>query len=252
MSSLRDAFELQQDLVRLVYFDESGTGAEASEPIVVVAAVVINGDEQAREINKDVREIYKLLPTGKRDRFEFKAARLFGHYRKFREDSRYRRAMTEFLTVMRKHRLPIQWCAIDRAGFRARPNSKAHSLKPQDFAFFTSAMFVETWFIQNAPNEGGLLIADHGRSEELMLDVIREMRVNGIASANTLPFEHLVDTLMFSDSKRSVGLQMADFANFFLRRHFMEDTLAEPFYGIIRPLYNECLGEDELLFGPKD
>jgi hypothetical protein len=127
----------EKNLVRLVYFDESGTGEENSQPIVVVAAVVVHGDEEMRGINKDVREIYNLLPSNKRDRFEFKASKLFGHYRKFRDDSKYRRVMTEFLTVMRKYRLPIQWCAIDRLGFLARSNKKAPSLKPQDFAFFT-------------------------------------------------------------------------------------------------------------------
>jgi hypothetical protein len=96
------------------------------------------------------------------------------------------------------------------------------------------------------------LIADNGRSEELLLDVVKELRANGIATANTLPFEHLVDTLMFSDSKRSIGLQMADFANFFMRSHLMKDARAEPFYGIIRPLCGECLGEHAVLFAPKN
>jgi hypothetical protein len=33
----------EKNLVRLVYFDESGTGEENSQPIVVVAAVVVHG-----------------------------------------------------------------------------------------------------------------------------------------------------------------------------------------------------------------
>jgi hypothetical protein len=43
----------EKNLVRLVYFDESGTGEENSQPIVVVAAVVVHGDEEMRGIKKE-------------------------------------------------------------------------------------------------------------------------------------------------------------------------------------------------------
>jgi hypothetical protein len=49
--------------------------------------------------------------------------------------------------------------------------------------------------------------------------------------------DYLLDTMLFQDSKKSLGIQMADYANFFYKMHMMRRPDAERFYLIIEPLF---------------
>ncbi len=130
--------------------------------------------------------------------------------------------------------------AIDRLSFeRYQP-----SVKPQDIAFGSVATSIAQWLHELKPPEGGLLFADHSRSEQDWEAAMESMRHGGFSIRNpragtTLdipPLDYLADTMLFQHSKKSTGLQMADYVNFFFKMHMMRDKEAEPFYEIIKPL----------------
>jgi hypothetical protein len=66
-------------IVQLVYFDESGTGSIKEEATTVVAAVLVHGDDQAREINRESQALCSSLKGNRGARFEFKADKIFRH-----------------------------------------------------------------------------------------------------------------------------------------------------------------------------
>jgi Protein of unknown function (DUF3800) len=223
-----------EKIVRLVYFDESGIGDEETQPITVVAAVIVHGDQQARSINRQAAKILKSLPENKQRRFEFKADLMFAHYRKFGDESRYLPMMIGFLEILRRFELPICWWGVDRAGLREQ---RLDRIRSQDAAFALCSICVEKWFQRFADNEGGLCISDDARSEVLLHAAIQEFRLRGFPEANIEQMEHLVDGIYFGDSKSSIGLQMADFASFFLRKRLEGDNKADRFFEIISPLF---------------
>jgi hypothetical protein len=218
--------------MRLVYFDEAGIG---SEPITTVVAVIVHGDDQMPKINADVRAIRVSLPTTKRQRFEFKADVAFSHFRKFGADSLYVRMMRDFLTMMKTNEVVLVACAVELAGFKAHSSGTISAL---DYAFATCAMFAAAWLKENAPTEGPLCIADEGRTQESVNTIIHDLR-NGVPDVDIVAVDAFIDTVFFGPSKRSIGIQMADYANFFLKMHCMGDERAEPFFQIIESLYTE-------------
>jgi hypothetical protein len=148
--------------MRLIYFDEAGTGSIEKEPITTVAAIVVHGDREMPIINAKVRAIRNQLPTNKQREFEFKADKMFGHVRKFGPDSIYGKTMLAFLHMMRELNLPIYARAIDRASFKKYIPFRA---EPQDLAFGSVAVSIAQWLHNLEPPEGGLCVADHSRSE---------------------------------------------------------------------------------------
>jgi hypothetical protein len=55
----------------------------------------------------------------------------------------------------------------------------------------------------------------------------------------TTQFKHILDTVYFGNSHESIGLQLADACNFFIKRHHMGDTSAERFFQMIYPFMPE-------------
>lgn len=228
--------------MRLIYFDETGIGSEREEAITVVAAVIVHGDKQMPLINAEAKRIRDNLPVEKRSNFEFKANAMFSHFRKFKDESSYSKMMTDFLTMMRNFEVPIHYCAVNRAKLEQQIK-KADEIPIRGwtsavFTFIACLAFVAVWLEEQAPEEGGLCIADHSVSRKEMEAVVSYLREMGLIQ-KTVPWNNIVDTIYFGDSKNSIGIQMADYANFFIRMHLAGDKQAEPFYQIIAPLLGE-------------
>lgn len=223
---IEDRFK--KNLVRLIYFDEAGTAS--TQPINVVAAVIVHGDKQMPGINAEVRNLLKKMPVDVRPKFELKADRMFRHVRKFGDNSRYAEMMTGFLSIIRDFELPIEHCAMKR-----NPVERKAGYKINDLAFIRCLSFVGMWLKKNAPREGGFCIADKSRSDDKIHQMVNEYRRMGLIE-NVGLFDNFVDGVVFADSKRSIGLQIADYANFFIKMHLMGDSVAEPFFKIIEPL----------------
>jgi hypothetical protein len=51
----------REKILRCVYLDDAGFGTEKDEPIAVVAAVLVNADQQWKAIERDVNDIIQPL-----------------------------------------------------------------------------------------------------------------------------------------------------------------------------------------------
>jgi len=228
-----------KNLVRLVYIDETGID---SDKIGVVAAVIVHGDKQLPLINREVRPIIAKCPGSDRPNFEFKANRLYSQYRKHGENSIYGEVMHDFLTVMSKFSLPIRYWAVDKPPLEdLRANLPEH-MTVNDMCFVNTIIGTARWMRKNAPDEAAVCISDKSRDEVKLDTYIRAFRGLGPKYIIPVPdsllylYECIADTIFFSDSHKSIGIQMADHANFFMRTHLLGDEHAEPFYKLIEPL----------------
>jgi hypothetical protein len=140
-------------LVRIIYSDEAGIGDEVVEPILVVAAVMIDGDHQWPVIDFVIQGILdKYVPAERRDSFEFKASRLFGQLSKGSNEV----ILREFLRIIETFQLPVLWGAIDRVGMRRNweASGLACSVETiQNFAFVGAAVHAETALAWLWPHE---------------------------------------------------------------------------------------------------
>lgn len=236
--------------MRLVFSDEAGTG-DGTEPILVVAAVVVEGDHQwplIETVRKNLVETY--VREENRATFEFKASRLFAQLGKGNNEILLR----EFLQIISTFQLVIGWGAIDRAGMRthyAAENLACSNEVMQDLAFRVVATQIEIlmrkfWFTERA-----IWLADETRANPEMKAGLRQFQVATPFDEEILPkFEHIIDTIFFGSSKISLGIQLADACNFFIKRHLMRDKSAERYFQMIYPFMINR--DDSALYSPAD
>jgi hypothetical protein len=111
------------------------------------------------------------------------------------------------------------------------------SANPLDMAFRSCAQNVELWFIENAPDELGVLIADDTNEGEKrnLKGVFWQYRGRfTYPDMHRRKLGHLIDDMYFGDSKDSLGIQIADVCGFFISRHLNGYDDLNRFYPIIK------------------
>ena len=228
-------------IVRIVYFDEAGIALEAQEPITVVAAVIVHTDSQWHPLSRACeRLIERTVPKRYRSNFEFHAKDLFSGCKKFRGWKKEERweVLRRFLGIIRGHGLPIVWGAVDRQSLAEwlKPHEiESFGMSVQDVAFLRCAAALETWFREHAPNEMAMCIADEARTHKTMKAILRDSQQTPLKKGFPDRFDHLADTIYFGSSHKSIGLQMSDHCNFFIKRHLMQRDNSERFYKLLNP-----------------
>jgi hypothetical protein len=193
-------------------------------------------------INARVREMRWEFSIKSQYEFEFKADRMFRHIRKNGHCSIYYEPIMAFLQIISDLYLQIYVCAIDRISFK----KYLPLVKPEAIAFGSVAVSIAEWLHTLEPPEGALCLADHSRTELEWESEMERISQNGFVIRNPNDDSLIIDipildyfayTMLIQHSKKSIWLQMADFANFFYKTHMMKQMDAEPFYEIISPLF---------------
>jgi Protein of unknown function (DUF3800) len=221
-----------QKIMRLVYIDESGVGDPNQEPFTVVAGVVINGDTQWKSFEADLGDMRKDFPQLLEDT-ELKARDLFWGRCAFQPWDRESRVslQKELLKLIARHKLPIHAAFVERDFFNGLYPDLG--VKPEDQALVMCLSAIETWFCGNAAGEVGTIIADRTQREKDFKDSLRLYRKAKVGYSNA-KFNHLIEPILFADSKEAWGIQLADHCAFFIKRsHCMKKTDSEEFCKII-------------------
>lgn len=224
-------------LVRLIYLDEAGNSGtnldDPTQPIHVVGGIIIK-DSQWLQIESEVNIlIAHLVPrVADREGFEFHAGDMFQGHGIFdgwpwgaRKD-----ALELLLNLFVSHNLPIVWGAVDKQKHKEK---YVYPAAPHDLAFLLCAERAERWFKNNAKDDVGMFIADETKSKTDMKKSFREYRRKIDFGGRGDCLEHIIDTIHFADSRETFGIQLADAANYFIKRHLIGSARAEPFYKII-------------------
>jgi hypothetical protein len=240
------------NLVRLVYTDEAGIGDERQEPFTVVAAVPINGDTQWRAIDADIVDLRKdhHVPA----HVELKACHIFWGTDAFKSWKREDRVklQRDFLLVLDRYKLKIFYGGIERAHFKQIlapiPPSEVDQ-QPQDIAFLMAMGDFENYLCGDSPGEVGAVIADNSDRENVFKESLSDYRKRPLRGIYNTKFNHLIEPVLFTDSKESWGIQFADHCAYFIKRHLMEKSDSEEYYNLIKGLiWNDSIMASETYF----
>lgn len=126
--------------MRLFYIDEAGTGKILDEPILVLAAVALNPDQDWRELQRHIKAIRrKHLPSEDRENFIFHAKDIFHGTGYFRDKDRRQwprekrlSILADLIDIPRRFGLPVLPVTVDRIAtgkmLQARHQARARGL----------------------------------------------------------------------------------------------------------------------------
>jgi hypothetical protein len=224
--------------VYLAYFDES----ESYDKNIVVVAGVLATDPAIKKMENiffGLREF--LVPEGQKDKFtEFHTSDLFSRRGIFENIDGLDQAAS-FRALEKEG----QWIGRSPLGiFYAAIDCQAHSTtiygnaSPLSTAFRSCLEMIEARLSEHKSEELTIAVFDDPGKKDVRLDLLlafRDMRPKLESfSGNRGPLVHFHDDLYFGDSAFSVGLQVADFCAFFIRRHEEKKANTEHIYDSIR------------------
>jgi hypothetical protein len=222
--------------VYLCYFDDSGS--DSTSPICVFGGIVVSGEDFG---HAEAWSHVAVEHLGLDESFEeFKASDLYFGQRAFEsiDKTKRREAFLVLLNALTVHGCPFIYAAIDKEQLQTVPLfGSAH---PVDVAFQMCLGQLEQWARSRHDHRDGVLtvayedmclvIADEcdGNLKRQMLATFRrkrtKRRIQGGEDVTHRLF-HIHDSMYFGASRDSVGLQMADAANWCMRRYLCGEPL---------------------------
>jgi hypothetical protein len=218
-------------LVYLVYLDDS---CEEHAHQMIGAAIV--HDREFLEIENFLGTVaVEDLPKELHDSFEYHASALFHGKEPFQNVGRDKvlSLLKDVADMVAAVPIPIVYGAVDLKKLRSGIHATA---QPVDMAFRLCLPEIERWFVENAPDELGIFIADDTKNQNQKENLLKAFRANRKLTfsldRNKLPQEnrallrHIHDDMYFGDSKHSKGIQVADVCSFLILRHLQgkQDT----------------------------
>jgi hypothetical protein len=241
--------------VRVVYSDESGTGSERDEPVTVVAGVMLNADHQWHPTLQSIESALRsALGRDETSNFEIRGRNLYHQVR--RGDEKAHTLLSELLLIPKQQRLPIFYGAVDRAGYKlfmqkiyipsvraGRNDEPMGTLDTFKQALDKCMNLLDSYVHAAFPEEQVLWIHDKGMYDDHakeQLNFIRSVGSSGLSEflrlveIGYLQKSHIVDTVYFGDSRESRALQLADVCCSTITRYLRGDTIAVPYYELLR------------------
>src|SRR6267143_2186963 len=244
--------EMQGDnLMRFVYMDEAGISA--SEPLTVVAGVIVNADRQLALAETRIQELLvEYLPD--RALSHFHATDIFSGRKLFHRPQYPLERAIELLkalaSIPREFDLPVALAA-----FHKTPLKKASPAAARDneamthgIVFSLCAMMAERYIREKAgPSEVGKLVAENNTTTQQSIKNMQEMmrgefrttfRQNVFnlfagATENSLPLTKIRTSVFFASKDEEPMLQIADVVAFFVRRFYEGKTDIDQFMDAI-------------------
>jgi hypothetical protein len=250
----------RKSIVRVVYSDESGVGPERHEPLTVVAGLMLNLDSQWHPLLESIEQALREF-LGQEDisRYEIKGKNLYQQIR--RSTPSAEKLMTALMSLPQRHLVPIFYGAVSRAGYmyfmreiysrsvyRSNPEGRMSIVKPTPDAFSEALKFclnrVDSYVHAAFPSEQVLWIHDKGSYDDdakSQLDAVRRLSASELGPIlrqildGYVERSHVVDTIYFGDSRESRALQLADACCSTITRHLRGDSVADPYYELLKP-----------------
>lgn len=244
--------------MRLTYMDEAGIGNPEHEPHVVVAGIIVHGDEKLNAVRKRLRKIVQdHIPTDKQEDFVLTAKEIFnGGGKVFDRDSgewpleRRLKIADEIAAIPKEFELPVAFGWVKRKGFpqtwKLPPGTteREKTLHAFAVAFLSCSASVELWMRNRAPTENTILIAeDNTEAREALRKVHNaHQSENYIASVDRkarmfFPFRHIQEDPLFQSKRPASPLELADFCAYIWKRYLRDtkDARVKRFLNPIRP-----------------
>lgn len=237
--TITSGYELQGILIvmRLIYFDEAGTGDEEVEPCVVVAGVMVDGDRQWRAVESHLSSLVaKYVLADDKEGFVFHAKDIHHGTKRIHRDQYSRELRIEMLRelcmIPSRFELPVIAGYVDRREYKKHhPKlSKAERLvNAQVIAAVSCTAGIEKALrADGSSDEVAILVYENN---DMTKRTIRECHnylklpnaavdaaASGWALESILPFTRIVDTAHFVEKTEAPILQVADAVAFAISR----------------------------------
>lgn len=219
--------------VYLAYLDDSGS--ESKSPIVVVGAVLIP-DFHFVNIEGSAGTIVEgLIPEDELDKFqEFHAAEMYYGQGAFQniEGERRHKSIKAMLSITTNLGVPVIYSAVHK---KKLASAAYGGTNPVDLAFRMCALGIERWISDNNNSALCLIIMDETSDKELKNNIrqgFKALRGKLRPPQWDSRLLHVHDDMYFGDSRDSVGIQVADLCNYFLKRKLENRNDSDEFYDI--------------------
>jgi len=216
--------------VRLVYMDESVADFRHS----LIGAVLVNDLEFGHTEGYMGFIIEQYVPEEIWEEFEFHASDVYHGNKPFENLGREKaiEILRQCCSMVRQMKTPIVYGAVDAHKLRG---SLFATSTPLDVAFRLCIPEIERWFVENDPEQMGIIIADDPsnnhyktqmqsafRSFRKKIRVTTEKDSEGKllkAREEKGTLDHIHDDMYFGNSNFSKGLQVADVCSWVIQRH---------------------------------
>lgn len=238
--------------MRFAFIDEAGTSQY--DPHVVVAAVLIHGDEQLIAIEEHLeRLVEKHIPPDARLNFTFHLKEIWSGAKYFKDRKIWpieRRAdiMNDLTNIPDLFELPIAFAFKERRYFlndhpEFSQNPQGADIGLHSIVFTACTAVIEKMMLEIYSEEIAQLVAeDHEQARATIKEVHSYLRdeakwelANKLANPNVenralFPLQRIRGGIQFADKHESRPLHIADMCAFFIRGHLRGQPLAEQYY----------------------
>jgi hypothetical protein len=238
--------------VRFVFLDEGGISQY--EPWVVVAGIIVNGDQQVVPLEERLAFLVeKHIPAELRDGFIFHAKDLWsGSGPIFKDRDRWPLPMRlnilhDLVRIPAQHQVPIVFYALERSRVQfdgidySKVSAHEMSVAVHGMTFTGCTLRIEQHMLEVWPNEIAQLVAEDNDQARVIIkrshEVIRHpkwMEQNNIELHGLLPLTKIRNAVHFASKAESSLLQLADVCAFFIRGILSGRKNAHPFYKKLR------------------
>jgi hypothetical protein len=243
---------LQGDnLVRIVYLDESGIGGERDGEFIIVGGVIVHGDHQLNKLRVALREVMnEHIPEADRETLVLHAADIYNGNKYFDKgrkpewaDVGRRMALLSALTAIpAKLNLVVVFGLLDKKRIPGMMEAFGLS-KPKEILqhvvglTYLGCLFeVDQWFRQNAKGENCFIVAeDNHDTRQFIKDMQHQHQDPKIplqidAEREYLPLRHIHEDPNFQPKRVAHPLILADVISFVVKRALGGDRQAEALY----------------------
>ncbi len=218
-------------VVFVSYLDEAGTSRD--ETHLVVAGIVVRDNDMLKGEAALDAVLKKRIPKADHDGFEFHAHHLFTGSKYFRNkfdwpQKKRSLIIKDVLDILLNLDLPIIYGAVNKAALKAKYFTP---FDEHGLAFMLFAERVNSWVSGCDPFDVCLLIADETSKKKGIKSSLKKYRKDKIPIGRPEKLDKISDSILFAESHDSWGLQVADFCNYFIKRHLIGgNELAEKIY----------------------
>jgi hypothetical protein len=239
------------DVVRLVYFDESGISNIREEPHLVVAGVISEPDRVHRALEAYLAQLaLDWVPKDKADSFVcFHATELFSGGKTFtRPEWPIEKTLPIIKRIVRapvKFDLPVVYGVVDRdrhlANHPRRPAGiEARTRLALQQAFMLALIRTNAWMRKHARREelAMVIVEDNTRMREVIKKTQTFLQYPSSITpmfAKHLPLERIIESVLFADKSDSDILQVSDMCAYVIKRAIGNKPHSEDLFGTIVP-----------------
>jgi Protein of unknown function (DUF3800) len=239
------------NMTRLAYFDESGTGKIEKEPNAVIAGVIVNADKQAKLLEKYLSEMADdyLPPPKERKPTDVLHAKDMWHgsgcfsREKFPDKWKRRMILLEICELAAKFDLPVVYGYSDRSRMQQEHpefSRDDHIAATLAVAAFQTMAMVERYMRRYKHELAIITYENNSTSKKIIRQLQNHFRSNGPDQdfkewAEFFPFHKIHDPANMAEKHESSLLQIADAMAFAIARKLKNAEDCDYLFNAISP-----------------